>query len=303
MYSSEGCVPDIPSSVWARPARQPMKAESDHRFTEIFAALNCLIGLSDVKEQVKRLIYYIHVQDTRKAFSLRAPDCLYNFALVGNPGTGKSTVARILATALTKIFPFTFSRIVSVNPSNLLGDVVGRTAEKTRSVLDKCLNGVLIIDEAHAIATEGVRAYGEDCLAVINDFLSVYKDRISVILCGYPCEMRKLLDLSPGLSSRIHRTIYFPDYSILELEEIFNLLCTQYSILVDGECIDAFKCSILKRIHMKNFGNARTVDNIFRETLENQAVRICTSADFSEHSLRTIIAADIPVGRDANVDN
>ena len=258
--------------------------------------LESLIGLESVKQEVNDLSSFIKIQQMRQSKGLKASPISYHCVFTGNPGTGKTTVARIIADIYKELGVLSKGHLVETDRSGLVAEYVGQTAVKTNKVIDSALDGVLFIDEAYSLAPASSNDFGHEAMATLLKRMEDNRDRLIVILAGYGDEMQTFIDANPGLQSRFNRYIHFPDYSADELVEIFlsNLKKNEY-VLAD-DALDTLKKEINDAVSKKdkNFGNARTIRNIFERTLQNQARRISKSGDISTESLQTITKEDIP---------
>ena len=258
------------------------------------AELKSLIGLERVKQDVDSLRNLIKIQAMRKQQGLPNTSVSYHCVFSGNPGTGKTTVARILAGIYKELGILKKGHLVEVDRSKLVGEYVGQTAPKTNKVIDEVLDGVLFIDEAYSLVGEG-SDYGAEAIATLLKRMEDDRDRLVVILAGYTNEIKEFIDSNPGLQSRFNRYIQFDDYSAEELTEIFkrNLRKSRYKIKRD-----AFEKlqSIIERAVVssdKNFGNARYVRNLFEKVVQNQANRLAKMESINNDELSLITREDI----------
>lgn len=257
--------------------------------------LETLIGLTEVKEEIARLRSFIQIQNMRKEQGLAVIPVSRHFVFTGNPGTGKTTVARILAQIYKDLGVVKTGQLIETDRSGLIAEYVGQTAVKTNKVIDSALDGVLFIDEAYSLAQGGKEDYGSEAIATLLKRMEDNRDRLVVILAGYNNEMQQFIDSNPGLQSRFNRYINFPDYDANELLQIFSLLLSKndFVLTADGEEKLIAKLSAAVQGKTKNFGNARYVRNVFEKTLENQAVRLSSQPRITHDDLITIQAEDI----------
>ena len=240
--------------------------------------LDSLTGLDDVKEQIKKVINYIKVSKNRKNMPM------LHMCFNGNPGTGKTTVARIVGKIFAEENILSNKEVfVEAQRSDLIGKYVGHTAPQTQGIIDKALGGVLFIDEAYSIASyiqdEGGRDYGAEAIATLLKGMEDHRDNLCVILAGYTKEMKHMLSVNPGFESRIQFTIDFPDYSSEELYEIFKQLCKQE----DYKLSSNVKQLLIKHFDVArkedNFSNARYVRSIFEKIKIEHANRVIIEKD------------------------
>lgn len=258
--------------------------------------LEQLIGLNLVKNEVATLINFIKVQNMRAAKGMKAPSLSYHCVFTGNPGTGKTTVARILASIYKELGLLKKGHLVETDRSGLIAEYVGQTAVKTNKIIDEALDGVLFIDEAYSLVSNSQNDYGKEAIATLLKRMEDDRGRLIVILAGYTQEMKEFIDSNPGLQSRFNRYLMFEDYSEEELLQIFLSNLKKYDYTITDEATEKMKLLINKAIINKdhNFGNARWTRNIFEKILENQANRLATDKDISKDALTTITEYDIP---------
>jgi Cdc6-like AAA superfamily ATPase len=262
---------------------------------EIVAELEEMIGLDEVKAEVKTLVNFIRVQKTREASGLKTSGLSYHVVFTGNPGTGKTTVARIVAKLYKALGILEQGHLVETDRSGLIADYIGQTATKVNKVVDSALNGVLFIDEAYALAGKSNNDYGNEAIATLIKRIEDDRHRLVVIMAGYTDEMKVFIDTNPGFQSRFNRYISFRDYTPEELFAIFELYCRRSEYSID----EAARAQLKKIFEQawnnrtESFGNGRLVRNIFEKTLENQANRIAGIGTLTTEILTTITAADI----------
>ena len=257
--------------------------------------LDGLIGLNSVKEEVKTLRNYIIIQQEREKKGLKTTPISYHCVFTGNPGTGKTTVARIVADVYRSLGVLKKGHLVETDRSGLVADYVGQTATKTNKIIDRALDGVLFIDEAYSLATGGDNDYGKEAIATLLKRMEDNRDRLVVILAGYSDEMKQFIDSNPGLQSRFNRYIHFPDYNADELFQIFEANCKKNDYVMTDEAKTALKSLLEKAVAEKdkNFGNARFVRNLFEKTLERQANRLSKQENLSKEMLTEISTKDL----------
>ncbi len=277
-----------------------LESSSFQKITETqlnpYDELNSLIGLTSVKEEITTLANFIKVQEARKAKGLKTTSTSYHCVFTGNAGTGKTTVARIVASIYKDLGILKKGHLVETDRSGLVGQYIGQTAIKTNAIVDSALEGVLFIDEAYALAGEG-RDFGKEAVATLLKRMEDNRDRLVIILAGYPDEMSKFIDMNPGLQSRFNRYIHFPDYSVDELCTIFESLASKFDYTLSPGAKDAVRKQLVsvKIQKRKNFGNARYVRNLFDKTIENQANRLAKYGNVSINLLSEIRPEDIAV--------
>lgn len=270
------------------------KTESNN-FDNALDELNSLVGLHDIKEELKKLANFIRVQKAREESGLKSTPISYHMVFSGNPGTGKTTVARIVSKIYKQLGILSEGHLVETDRSGLVAEYIGQTATKVNNVVDAALNGVLFIDEAYALVTEGNNDYGKEAVATLIKRIEDDRDKLVVIFAGYSEEMNKFLEMNPGFQSRINRFLDFKDYSDQELKEIFVSQCEKldYYLTPDALTVLSEKLEIAIANKDEFFGNARYVRNLFEKTLEQHANRIASEGNLTKESLTTITHRDI----------
>lgn len=272
------------------------KQSSDELLKSVVAELNILIGLPSVKQEVTHLANVIKVDQIRKSQGLRCSDRSLHLVFCGNPGTGKTTVARLLATIYKALGVVSKGHLVETDRSGMVAGYVGQTAIKTRKVLEQALGGILFIDEAYSL-TKGTDSndFGREAIETLLKFMEDHRDDLIVIAAGYPNEMAEFVASNPGVQSRFTKTIQFEDYSPAELMEIFTVLCKESDYRLSEEAA-ATLATILQNAYdarNRSFGNARFVRNKFESAIARLANRVAMSGRTDTESLITIEKEDI----------
>lgn len=261
---------------------------------DIDEELNALVGLESVKSEVKTFRNFIKIQNERKKKGLPIPPTSYHLVFSGNPGTGKTTLARIMAKILKELGILTKGHLVETSRTDLVAGYVGQTAIKTNKVVDEALDGVLFIDEAYTLAKGSENDFGQEAIDTLLKRMEDDRDRLVVIVAGYTNEIKTFIDSNPGLSSRFNRYINFPDYSKTELMEIFKRLATKYHYSLSNDAEEALS-ELLEDTLSKgdeHFGNGRFVRNLFEKVIERQANRLAKE-DLNSVNINELISDDI----------
>ncbi len=261
---------------------------------ELIKQINSLIGLGAVKNEVNSLINLIKVKKIREERGFETADISKHLVFLGNPGTGKTTVARLLSKIYEKIGVLKKGHLVEVDRAELVAGYVGQTAIKTKEKIEEAMGGILFIDEAYTLA-KGGNDFGQEAIDTILKEMEDNRDRFVVIVAGYPEPMKKFLESNPGLKSRFNKNIFFEDYSEDELFEIFYSSCNRYGMWLTEKAKNTLKNYLHKLCQNKpeNFANGREMRNIFEQTYTNQANRIAEIEDVSDEELNEIVVDDL----------
>lgn len=264
--------------------------------------LDALVGLPEVKQEVKKLVNFLKVQQQRAAAGLPIPSQSLHFVFMGNPGTGKTTVARILSKILFGFRVLQKNLLVEADRPALIGGYLGQTAIKTSEVIDRALDGVLFIDEAYTLTSLGSKSangdmYGDEAVGTLLKRMEDLRNRLVVIVAGYPQLMEEFLASNPGLESRFTRFINFGDYHVADMCAIFSRMCLANSYCLTqearGNLAIFFNRAFSKRD--EKFGNARFVRNAYEKALGRHADRLAfLDSDITRDALVTIEAEDLP---------
>ncbi len=262
---------------------------------ELLEKLNALIGLAGVKKEVTTLINLIKLKKIRDSRGLKTASISKHLVFLGNPGTGKTTVARLLSKIYKQLGVLEKGQLVEVDRAGLVAGYVGQTALKTKEKIDEAIGGILFIDEAYTLA-KGGSDFGQEAIDTLLKAMEDNRENFVVIVAGYPEPMEKFLESNPGLKSRFNKNILFEDYTEEELLHIFNAFCKPYSMKLSDEAERSLKAYLHWLVQHKpeNFANGREMRNLFELAYSNQANRLVEKADISDDELNEIAEEDFP---------
>lgn len=257
--------------------------------------LNSLIGLNSVKKLINEVQAFVDIQQRRAAVNLASEPTVLHMIFKGNPGTGKTTVARIIAKLFLEMNVLEKGHIVEVERADLVAEYIGQTAQRTREQLRKACGGILFIDEAYSLARGGDKDFGKEAIDTIVKTMEDQRTNIIIILAGYNEPMEGFLKTNPGLSSRFPITIEFPDYTSFELFRIAEQMLhdREYQLTKPARRKLFRMIEQLEPEDIYNFGNARTIRNLIEKSIRKQAVRLVNQRDISRTDLMEINDEDI----------
>ena len=274
----------------------PDKGEKKEPEKSAMEELDELIGLGTIKEDVKELVALVKMQKMREAKGMKTVPVSLHLVFSGNPGTGKTTVARILARLYKEIGVLSKGQLVEVDRSGLVAGFVGQTAIKTQDKIKEAMGGILFIDEAYTLNKEGGQGdFGQEAIDTILKAMEDNRKDLVVIVAGYTDLMKKFVESNPGLKSRFNKYMEFPDYTADELIQIWEMNCRKYNYTFSLEAKEMIEDIIKKREASKgeNFANARDIRNMFETIITNHATRVSEMEDPSDNDLTTIMTLDI----------
>jgi hypothetical protein len=275
----------------------PIEDDPSRPLEDLLKELDALVGLHRVKADVRQLINFLKVQKMREEKGMLAAAISRHLVFYGNPGTGKTTIARLLAQVYRSLQILSRGHLIESDRGDLVAGYVGQTALKVKEVVSKALGGVLFIDEAYALNAEGRgNDFGQEAVETLLKLMEDHRHDFVVIVAGYTEKMEEFISSNPGLRSRFTKFLHFEDYTPEQLVEIFKGFCgkASFKLTSDSEqrLLELFKLLSLARD--ESFGNARTARNLFEMTISKQANRIVTLPNINEEVLATIDEADIP---------
>jgi stage V sporulation protein K len=300
LYPAGAPAPSGPPSELAPAVAAELPAEEElgppRPLEELLAELDALVGLERVKRDVRELINFLKVQKMREEQGLKLLPVSRHLVFYGNPGTGKTTVARLLAQVYRTLGVLRRGHLVETDRAGLVAGYVGQTAPKTREAVARAAGGVLFIDEAYTLSSGGENDFGREAVETLLKLMEDRRDDLIVIVAGYTGKMQEFLDSNPGLRSRFNRHLHFDDYSTEELVKIFQVFCrkAEFKTTADAEKSLADLFNLLCAARDETFGNARTARNLFEAAISRQANRIVSLPKVDKEVLTTIEAADVP---------
>lgn len=270
------------------------EANIDEDDIDCFEELESLIGLDNIKRDVKNLIDFVALSKKREAAGLKSLPLSLHMVFSGNPGTGKTTVARLLGKIYKQIGVLSKGHLVEVDRSGLVSGYVGQTAIKTTEVINSAIGGVLFIDEAYSLV-KGGNDFGQEAIDTILKAMEDHRDDLIVIVAGYPELMNTFISSNPGLKSRFSKFLYFDDYNESELEQVFLRFCNKYEYELSDEArvfLHNYMCTLVEEKD-DNFANARDVRNFFEQAIRNQASRLMEIENPTEDQMKNITVGDL----------
>ncbi|MBQ9663196.1 MAG: AAA family ATPase [Oscillospiraceae bacterium] len=279
----------------AAPKQEEEKDPEKPNFDELMEQLDNLVGLETVKKEVKNLMNLVKVRKLRLENDLPVPPMSFHMVFLGNPGTGKTTVARLISGLYAAIGVLSKGQLVEVDRSGLVAGYVGQTALKTQEVIQSALGGVLFIDEAYSLSSGGENDFGREAIETLLKAMEDHRDDLVVIVAGYTGPMEGFITSNPGLESRFNRYFYFPDYDGKQLMDIFRIQCKKNSYVLTPEAEEA-ALSMFNELYEErneNFGNGRDVRNCFEDMVVRQSNRVAAMENPTKDDLISVLPEDL----------
>lgn len=276
------------------PAEKPAE-ENKKSFEELMAELDSLVGLDEVKKDVKNLINLVKIRKLRKENGLPVPPMSLHMVFMGNPGTGKTTVARLISALYASIGVLSKGQLVEVDRGGLVAGYVGQTALKTKEAIQSALGGVLFIDEAYSLSSGGENDFGREAIETLLKAMEDHRDDLIIIVAGYTEPMQGFLDSNPGLQSRFNKYFSFPDYTGEQLLAIFQSQCKKNGYILSEEAEKAageFFAALYEN-RGDNFGNGRDVRNCFEDAVIRQSNRLAAMESPTKDDLMCFLPEDL----------
>ena len=287
-----GRAPEKKSGGPEQPSEAPESLPKED-MKDLLAELDGYIGLQTVKEEVHNLINMASVYQLRRQHDLPTTDMSLHLVFTGNPGTGKTMMARMMARIYRSLDILSKGQLVEVDRSGLVAGYVGQTAIKTQKVIEKAMGGVLFIDEAYALNGRSENDFGQEAIDTILKAMEDHRDDLVVIVAGYTDLMDRFIHSNPGLESRFNRFLLFDDYTTDEMVEIFRMQCKKGCYQLTEEAQPLIRDYIAEESADDSFGNARGVRNLFEHVLVAQNNRLATMEKITREDLMTITADDV----------
>jgi len=297
-YPARGNTPDprrpLPFSRGSDKNTSLSERKKNNGVDEIFKELNDLIGLEKIKSLIGEIYAFVEIQKKRQKEDLASENTVLHMIFKGNPGTGKTTVARIIGKLFKEMGVLQKGHVLEIERADLVGEYIGHTAQKTRDQMKKAHGGVLFVDEAYSLARGGEKDFGKEAIDCLCKGMEDGRESLVLILAGYTEEMNWFMETNPGLRSRFPIHLSFPDYATDQLLDIADKMLKERQYVIAPPAREELRLIIEKksRNHQYN-GNARLVRNIIERSMRRQAVRLIDKTEITRHDLMTITREDM----------
>ncbi|GIN88740.1 stage V sporulation protein K [Heyndrickxia sporothermodurans] len=274
----------------------PKKISTEHEaLREIEEELSALVGMDEMKKMIKEVYAWIYINKKRESAGLKAGKQALHMMFKGNPGTGKTTVARIIGKLFQKMNVLSKGHLIEAERADLVGEYIGHTAQKTRDLVKKAIGGILFIDEAYSLGRGGEKDFGKEAIDTLVKHMEDKQHEFILILAGYSREMDYFLSLNPGLHSRFPLVFHFPDYNVEQLMEIGKRMLNEKEYILSKDAERKLKdhLSFVKTMNPLSFSNGRYVRNIIEKSIRSQAMRLLNNNHFDRYDLLTIRSNDL----------
>ncbi|MBQ9060382.1 MAG: AAA family ATPase [Firmicutes bacterium] len=286
----------------AQQIKSQVEVKEDTRtMEELLDELDALVGLTSIKEDIRSLMNFITITKLREERGLNVPAISYHLVFTGNPGTGKTTVARLVAGLYHRIGILPKGQLVEADRSQLVAGYTGQTALKTMDVINQAMGGVLFIDEAYALVNDDQDSFGKEAIETILKAMEDHRDELVVIVAGYTELMHKFIESNPGFRSRFSKYFEFPDYTGDQLLEIFKTFCSKngYHLTEEAEAYLLLQFNEMYEHRDSHFGNGRTARNVFEKAIHQQANRLAEVTDVTDEQLQELTKSDLEAAIEA----
>lgn len=281
----------------AEPYVAPKAIPPEHAaLKEIEEELGALVGMEEMKRMIKEIYAWIYVNKKREEAGLKAGKQALHMMFKGNPGTGKTTVARLIGKLFLRMNVLSKGHLIEAERADLVGEYIGHTAQKTRDLVKKALGGILFVDEAYSLGRGGEKDFGKEAIDTLVKHMEDKQHEFILILAGYSREMDDFLTLNPGLHSRFPLVIDFPDYSIEQLMEIGQRMLKEKEYTLSHEAEKKLRDHLIwvkSAFSPAGFSNGRYVRNVLEKSIRAQAMRLLMLSNFDRHDLMTIRSNDL----------
>ncbi|MDQ0270131.1 stage V sporulation protein K [Cytobacillus purgationiresistens] len=275
----------------------PKTLQPEHlALKEIEEELSSLVGMEEMKKMIKEIYAWIYINKKREEAGLKVGKQALHMMFKGNPGTGKTTVARLIGKLFQKMNVLSKGHLIEAERADLVGEYIGHTAQKTRDLIKKALGGILFIDEAYSLGRGGEKDFGKEAIDTLVKHMEDKQHDFILILAGYSREMDYFLTLNPGLHSRFPLVIDFPDYSVDQLMDIGNRMLSEKEYTLSREATKKIKDHLLwvkTALNPTSFSNGRYIRNVIEKSIRTQAMRLLMQEHYDRHELMTIRSNDL----------